>query len=95
MRLRGLTQKDLAGKIGRSEATVSRWIGEHRLPGLHTIVRVSKATGASVDYLLGVSNEPPPEAGPTLTARETRELRACVDTMAAFLDRLGHKPGRE
>lgn len=51
---KGMKQKELARRIGCTEAAMSRWIKGNRLPSLELFVRIAKETGTSTDWLLGL-----------------------------------------
>lgn len=53
----GLSQKDLASKIGVSLATVSRWEQGRAVPKGSDLVEMRKLFGCSTDYLLGLTDE--------------------------------------
>jgi transcriptional regulator with XRE-family HTH domain len=41
----GLTQKEVADRMGVSQPVISRWVKGHRIPDALEIVRLSEATG--------------------------------------------------
>jgi transcriptional regulator with XRE-family HTH domain len=41
----GLTQEQLAERIGTSQPTVARWEGGKQLPSLRSLIRIAEATG--------------------------------------------------
>lgn len=49
----GLTQKELADRIGASESAISMYESGKRQPDYETLLRISDYFGVSVDYLLG------------------------------------------
>ena len=54
---RGMTQRDLARKVGKTEAEVSRWLGGTHNFTLSTIAKISAALDTSIvnistDYIL-------------------------------------------
>ena len=51
-----LTRKDLALKIGVSQAIVTYWIKGQRQPTAENIYAVAKALDTTADYLLGLSD---------------------------------------
>lgn len=53
----GLSQKDLASKIGVSLTTVSRWEQGRAVPNGSDLVKMRKLFGCSTDYLLGLTDE--------------------------------------
>ncbi|MDR1080024.1 MAG: helix-turn-helix transcriptional regulator [Deltaproteobacteria bacterium] len=50
----GMTQRNLAKKIGRVPTTISSYESGHREPSLDTLIRMAKVLNCSVDWLLGV-----------------------------------------
>jgi transcriptional regulator with XRE-family HTH domain len=73
-RERGLTQAELAGRLGIAQPIVSDYErGELRLHG-QLIVRLTEILGVSADELLGLT--PTPDAGPQVQRRLVRRLRA-------------------
>lgn len=55
---RGLTQAQLSAKSGLPPATVSHFITGFRTPGTSSLRKLSAALGVSVEFLLGIVEEP-------------------------------------
>ncbi|MNN53936.1 HTH-type transcriptional regulator Xre [compost metagenome] len=55
---RGLTQEDLAAKIGISRASLSHYEKNRREPDYTTMTKLADFFHVSVDYLLGRTSEP-------------------------------------
>jgi transcriptional regulator with XRE-family HTH domain len=53
-----LTQDELAEKLNTVKAQISRWERGESVPHAETLVELSHIFGVSVDYLLGLSDEP-------------------------------------
>ncbi len=51
-----LSQKELAEKVGITEASLSRYENNLREPKAEIITKISEALGCSTDYLLGKTN---------------------------------------
>ena len=49
----GISQRELAKKIGCTEVTISRYITGERVPSATVVVKIANALGVSVDYLIG------------------------------------------
>lgn len=49
----GMTQRDLANKIGASEVSISRYISGARMPKANIVVYIADALNTTTDYLLG------------------------------------------
>lgn len=51
----GLTQVELAKKLGVTKQCASNWENENIMPSVDMLVRISKFFGVTTDYLLGLS----------------------------------------
>lgn len=49
----GLTQKDLAVKVGVNPSAVNRWESGEKTPDLVNLVKLADLFGVTLDYLLG------------------------------------------
>lgn len=56
IRMRQVSQKEIAAETGISEAQVSAYVKGRYLPSLTTTVLMANALDVSVDYLLGLTN---------------------------------------
>lgn len=54
----GWSQEELAGQLGVSRQSVSKWESASSIPDLDKILKLSSIFGVSTDYLLKDSNEP-------------------------------------
>lgn len=54
---RGMTQRELAKKIGATEVSVSRWIKCNRIPKVNDALKIAKALGTSVYELFEEDDE--------------------------------------
>ena len=54
---RGMTQKELASRIGVTEAVVSRYVSGDRDPKPEVLANIATALNTTSDYLLGIENE--------------------------------------
>ncbi len=54
---KGISQKELAGKISESYNTLQSWINRDRLPNVVQAVKISKILGTSVEYLVTGKDE--------------------------------------
>lgn len=67
---RGMTQRELAKRIGITEVSMSRYVCNARIPKGPLIAAMAKALGVSADELLGlaegpvISDDKPPSAQP-------------------------------
>lgn len=53
-----LTQEELAEKLNTEKNQISRWENGKSIPRSEYLVSLSNILGVSVDYLLGLSDEP-------------------------------------
>ncbi len=53
----GMTQTDLAKKLGISRSAVNSWEMSLSLPSLSNIVEMTKIFNVTSDYILGLSNQ--------------------------------------
>lgn len=68
---RGLTQEQLAARLGVSRQAVSRWELDETLPDTQNLLPLKEALGVSIDTLLDSTQgleEPAPQAGPAPAA---------------------------
>lgn len=49
----GLSQVELAGKLGVSKQSVSNWENDNIQPSIEMLVKISRTFNVSTDYLLG------------------------------------------
>jgi transcriptional regulator with XRE-family HTH domain len=54
---RGMTQKELAGRIGVTEAVMSRYVSGAREPKPDVLANIATALHTTSDFLLGIENE--------------------------------------
>ena len=50
---RGMTQSELAGKIGAAPSVIGNYEAELRAPSYENLIKLSEVFGVSTDYLLG------------------------------------------
>lgn len=53
-----LTQEELANKLNIDKVQISRWEQGHKVPRGERLAEIAQVLSVSVDYLLGVSDEP-------------------------------------
>lgn len=53
---KGLTQRELANRVGVTEVSMSRYVNGARVPKGPIVVNIAKELGVSVDYLVGTSS---------------------------------------
>lgn len=57
LQLRGMTQKELAERVGVTEAAMSRYVAGTREPKPETLANIATALHTTSDYLLGLEAE--------------------------------------
>ncbi len=67
----GMTQVDMAQKLGVTKGTVSTWETDSRVPGFETLNQMCDMFQRSLDYLMGRSDDATP---PVRTDEEQNEL---------------------
>ncbi len=67
----GMTQVDMAQKLGVTKGTVSTWETDSRVPGFETLNQMCDMFQRSLDYLMGRSDDAMP---PVRTDEEQNEL---------------------
>jgi transcriptional regulator with XRE-family HTH domain len=60
----GLTQEQLAARMGTKQEVVARWEGGKVMPSTRTLARLAKATGTTLKISFGPSEHPPPRPAP-------------------------------
>ncbi len=79
----GWSQEELAGQLGVTRQSVSKWEGGQSVPDLERLLALSRLFGVSVDYLLKDEIE---QAGPEDILPDTPQLRqVSLEEANAFL----------
>ena len=87
-RSRGLSQREVSGGLGISQALLSHYGGGSREPGLDFVARICDYYDVSADYLLGRTDKP--DGGGGRLADGVKELAAQLRELA---DRAEHMAG--
>lgn len=66
----GMSQTQLARKIGTTEKNISRWENTLNQPRLASVAAIAQATGHDIDFFLTESSEDDDEESSALTAAE-------------------------
>ena len=74
----GITQVQLANKLGVTKQCVSNWESGYIQPSIDMLVRIAKTFSVSADYLLGLSDTPTLDVA-GLTSEQILHLRAVID----------------
>ncbi len=56
LKFSGISQKQLAGKLGISEGNITNWKKGENLPSVEILFKLCKIFDVSADYLLGLSD---------------------------------------
>lgn len=54
---RGISQVQLARRLGKSKQSVSNWENNNILPSIEILIRLARIFCVSCDYLLGIDNQ--------------------------------------
>ncbi len=65
---RGMTQDEVAEKLGVSDKSVSNWETQTAVPDVETVVKLADLFGVTVDRLLGLNASAPPSFGNAVRA---------------------------
>ena len=77
--LRGnLSQSEFASKIGVKQTSYSSWERGVKDPVAQTLAQIASTFGVSCDWLLGLTDIPPPTSPPDRTAELKREIEAVL-----------------
>ncbi|MBR6314414.1 MAG: helix-turn-helix transcriptional regulator [Clostridia bacterium] len=56
-RIKGITQRELAARVGLTEAVISRYVSGERDPKPEVIANIATALHTTSDYLLGIEQD--------------------------------------
>lgn len=79
-RRRGLSQAQLADRLGVTRQSVSKWETGEAMPELSKLIALADLFEVSLDYLVRDGVEPPADAATARLAREVAQLRREADT---------------
>ncbi len=68
-KMRGLTLKEVADRVGVARSTYSGYESNYRQPPIEVLVKLADALKTSTDYLLGLTDNPYPKE-PTRNIKE-------------------------
>lgn len=57
LKKQGMSQKELAERVGITEASMSRYMNTNRIPKSEILANIATALNTTSDYLLGVEEE--------------------------------------
>jgi len=75
----GLTQAELAERLGISEMTVRRWESNNRSPRMEEIEKMVEILNTSMEYLMGFTNEKPLPPQP-----QESQLKQLLDSLSSL-----------
>ena len=81
---RGLTQKDLATKLGVSVDSVRRWEQDKRSPDVDMLSRIAHALGTTVSYISGETDDVESKYSDNA---EIKAINADIDSSMSFVKR--------
>jgi transcriptional regulator with XRE-family HTH domain len=73
-----LSQVAFARQLGMNQQTYQRYETGVREPDLETLHQIGVCCGVSIDWLLGLSDIPPPTSPPDRSAELKREIEAVL-----------------
>jgi transcriptional regulator with XRE-family HTH domain len=84
----GMTQQDLADRLGLSRGTIGMYESGHRDPDTTTLSRLADILGCSADYLLGRTPDRHPIAEQILTLAARRRSESAADLTPAEIKQI-------
>ena len=92
----GLSQEELAEKLGVSRQSISKWEGAQSVPDMNRILAMADLFGVSTDYLLRDEMEPaaPEAAAPDAGSAEGALRRVTMEEANRLLEDKGKYGGR-
>lgn len=77
---RGISQIQLAGKLGVTKQSVSNWENDNILPSIEMLVKIANFFEVSTDYLLGLDNKRTLDVE-NLTENQISHIQLIVDDL--------------
>lgn len=91
---KGLTQIQLAEKVGVNQSTFANWESGRRVPLFRTVIELAKLLGASLDYLFGLDDGSAKDGTSSIVNKlrekewEFRELERNVSRVEELLEEI-------
>ncbi len=83
----GLSQEELADKLGGSRQSISKWEGAQSVPDMNRILAMADLFGVSTDYLLRDEMETgTPETAPAASEDDSPVRRVSMEQAKRYLD---------
>ena len=70
--LNGLSQIELGNRLGVTQQSVFAWEHGKTMPQIQTAITLARMYGVSLDYLMGLSDDPKTEKEPAVSDSELR-----------------------
>lgn len=78
--IRGISQIQLANKLGVTKQSVSNWENDNILPSIEMLVKIANFFEVSTDYLLGLDNKRTLDVE-NLTENQISHIQLIVDDL--------------
>ena len=83
----GYSQEELAGKLGVSRQSISKWEGAQSIPDMNKILAMADLFGVSTDYLLRDEMDAPEGAGVDMGESDADPaVRVTMETARAYIE---------
>lgn len=82
---RGLSQVELAEKIGISKQSVSNWENDNIQPSIEMLIKIARTFSVSTDYLLGEDERTFLEVS-HLSQKQISHIQQIIDDISGKLD---------
>ena len=83
-----LTQDDVAEKIGIFRPLYAKYEGDKNTPSVDTVMKIAVAFNVSMDYLVGLSDEPRPVPADKTLAMEINNCRDALQKILSIADKV-------
>ncbi len=90
----GMSQEELAEKLGVSRQSISKWEGAQSVPDMSRILAMADLFGVSTDYLLRDDMETPETAAPAAVSDDSPVRRVSMEEANRFLEEKARCGGR-
>ncbi|MCI6481804.1 MAG: helix-turn-helix transcriptional regulator [Treponema porcinum] len=79
---RGMSQPELAAKLGVSKQYISNWENDNIQPSIEMLIAISRFFMVSTDYLLGIDNKKYIEVS-MLTEKQIAHIQMIIEDISA------------
>ena len=86
----GLSQQELADRIGIGQTTISDYEGDRREPTARALIKLARFFNVSTDYLLGLTDNPQPWKNdlPEAIRKQLEEYQILKERYQQLVDKL-------